>query len=611
MLSALYRHSTRWLLAGVVAGLLGALSVAELDADAGSTWSRLDTPSFTFFSDAPPEVTRRYAGELETFRRFVAQTLGDGAVASPLATEVYLFASRESFSGFSLGELNVGWFAGTRQANVIALDTSSAAGTEVAYHEYVHFVVENSTPAVPLWLNEGLAEFYSTFRTRSEELEVGRPLDRHVNFLRRNRLISFDDLFAIERDSPEYTEQRRRGAYYAQSWAFVHYLLVGQKEFHVEVDDFLGRLRDGQEADSAFREAFGTSTVGLRRDLEHYISQASFEYLVIPNASPGDDRIGSPASITDAEAAARLGLLRLAGRVGSEDAAERSFNTALGLDAGNTAALRGMGELDLRRGDYQQAVAWFAEALRYEPTDVANLDLHGLALLQVVQSNAPALGNLEPAQRDLVDQARGSFAQAISRAPMFAPALAGYGTTFFWDDDPSEGMEVSARAVRLLPRNAVILSTHLALVAQAGEMERARRVYEWLHRPAVRPTPENLVAAERALFNAEFQHLIRTHQAPEQYPDLLAGLESLLGRAPDAQLQAQLSDQLERLTEVIERNYWADTFNRALVLLQEGEWSAAVALLERIAADGNDSNISDQASLLLHEASALTDHPRR
>jgi tetratricopeptide (TPR) repeat protein len=589
---------------GALATLLWlALSAGTLSA-AEPAWTRLDTPSFTFFSNASAEVTRRFAGDLETFRRFVAASLGDGAVASPLPTHVYLFDSHTSFRDFSLGERNVGWFAGTRQANVIALDTSSAAGAEVAYHEYVHFVVENSTPAVPLWLNEGLAEFYSTFRSRAEELEIGRPLERHVEFLRRNRLISFDDLFAVDRRSSDYTEERRRGAFYAQSWAFVHYLLVGQKEFHVEVDDFLSRLRDGQTARDAFEDAFGTTTVGLRRDLEHYLSQASFEYLVMAAEPDLDESPGQPVVLADAEARARLGLLRLAGKVGTEADSERDFNAALGGEPANPTALRGMGELDLGRGDYLQAAAWFAEALRHEPGDVANLDLHGLALLQVVQADAAPPGGLDPARRDILERARTSFAQAISRAPTYAPALAGYGTTFFWDDDPGEGIEVSARAVRLLPRNAVILASHLALVAQAGELERARRVYDWLHRPAVRPTPAHLAAAERALFNAEFRHLTLTYRRPEQYPDLLVGLESLHGRAPDGQLQAQLDDQIERLRETIERNYWADAFNGALNLLQVGEWSVALELLARIAIESNDPDITRQAERILGDAAA-------
>ena len=72
--------------AGVLALALAAPGVAAGEL---AGWSRLDTPSFTFYSNAGDETTLRYARQLETFRSFVARTLGDGAVASPLPTQVY------------------------------------------------------------------------------------------------------------------------------------------------------------------------------------------------------------------------------------------------------------------------------------------------------------------------------------------------------------------------------------------------------------------------------------------------------------------------------------------------------------------------------------------
>ncbi|MDH3403788.1 MAG: hypothetical protein OEP45_09260 [Acidobacteriota bacterium] len=587
--------------AGVLALALAAPGVAAGEL---AGWSRLDTPSFTFYSNAGDETTLRYARQLETFRSFVARTLGHGAVASPLPTQVYLFGSSDGFADFSLGERNVGWFATTRQANVIAVDASSPGGTEVAYHEYVHFVVENSTPAVPLWLNEGLAEFYSTLRRGPEGLEIGHPLARHVDFLGRNRLIALGDLFATNRDSRDYTEERRRGVFYAQSWAFVHYLLVGQHDLHVEVAAFLGRLRDGESADEAYRAAFGTTTVGLKRDLEHYVDRGAFAILVLPGEDLAAAPTGVPVPLAEAEAAARLGLVHLAGGVGGEAAAAASFAAALALEPDNATALRGFAELDLRRGDFLQAAAWLAEALVSRPDDVLQLDLHGLALLQAVQAGLTRTGAPDEAQRALLAAARASFARATALAPDFAPALSGFGATHFWDEDPSPGVAASARAVRLQPRNAVILSTHLALVAQAGLVAEARQAYDWLLRPAVRPTAETLADAENALFNAELQHLRRAHRTPESYPQLLAGLEELVARAPDPTLYAELVEQTERLREVVERNRWADAFNRAVDLLGAGERGAGLALLERVAAESDDAQLARRAGDLLAAAAA-------
>ena len=49
-------------------------------------------------------------------------------------------------------------------------------------------------------------------------------------WLRDERLIPLQDLFAVDRDSPIYNETSRRGAFYAESWGLLHYLMQGNEE---------------------------------------------------------------------------------------------------------------------------------------------------------------------------------------------------------------------------------------------------------------------------------------------------------------------------------------------------------------------------------------------
>ena len=68
----------------------------------------------------------------------------------------------------------------------------------------------NSSP-VPLWLNEGLAELYSTFESEDGKVAIGKPIERHVYWLRDQPLIPLRELFAVDVDSPTYNEGRRQG----------------------------------------------------------------------------------------------------------------------------------------------------------------------------------------------------------------------------------------------------------------------------------------------------------------------------------------------------------------------------------------------------------------
>jgi hypothetical protein len=111
--------------------------------------------------------------------------------------------------------------------NYIAIDGSSdTVPFKIIYHEYLHYVLENSVPGIPLWLNEGIAEFYSTFAIRGGNAVLGLPIVEHLWWLESRGMLSLDHLFSVTTSSPEYNESERQGTFCAQSWALAHYLLV-------------------------------------------------------------------------------------------------------------------------------------------------------------------------------------------------------------------------------------------------------------------------------------------------------------------------------------------------------------------------------------------------
>ena len=80
-----------------------------------------------------------------------------------------------------------------------------------------------------MWLNEGLAEFYSTFQMVGDrEALLGRPVPGHLEQLNLRTLLPLEDSANVRHDSPMYNEGDRRSLFYAQAWALTHMLLVGQ-----------------------------------------------------------------------------------------------------------------------------------------------------------------------------------------------------------------------------------------------------------------------------------------------------------------------------------------------------------------------------------------------
>lgn len=54
----------------------------------------------------------------------------------------------------------------------------------IVFHEYSHLITSNVAGSVPVWLNEGLAEFYSTFQLvgdREAMIDRLRPAARRTD----------------------------------------------------------------------------------------------------------------------------------------------------------------------------------------------------------------------------------------------------------------------------------------------------------------------------------------------------------------------------------------------------------------------------------------------
>ena len=68
-----------------------------------------------------------------------------------------------------------GIFVRGPEKNYVALrmDITGPHSYHVIYHEYFHMITSLNFGNLPLWLNEGLAEFFATAVVHDEEVDVG------------------------------------------------------------------------------------------------------------------------------------------------------------------------------------------------------------------------------------------------------------------------------------------------------------------------------------------------------------------------------------------------------------------------------------------------------
>ncbi len=218
-----------------------------------------------------------------------------------------------------------GYFHHDGEVNYIALDLAAfEESSQVVFHEYTHLLLRNATPSIPVWLNEGLAEYYSTYALAASgrRADIGRPVPRHVALL-RERVIPIAQLIAVDQSSELYNEGERRSIFYAESWALTHYLMIEMPDGPQSINTYVAAVAGGQHHDEAFTDAFGMSPDAFDKVLRRYVMQPvfrsvaySFAERVQVAASANEQVVSAP------ESEAWLGdLQRRVGRV--DEAAPR------------------------------------------------------------------------------------------------------------------------------------------------------------------------------------------------------------------------------------------------------------------------------------------------
>lgn len=189
-------------------------------------------------SDFPLAAHHRLLEELTARRLDLSRRLALPVSDEPI--HVYLFESGDRFGAFM--RLHHPEFP-RRRAFFVETDTRLVVyahwGDRVAEdlrHEVTHAYLHSVVPQLPLWLDEGLAEYFEVPRGRSgmnathlERLRAQLEQGQWQPDLRR--LEQFQSVFDMTQDD------------YAESWAWVHFLLHSRPEHRELLQGYLGELR--------------------------------------------------------------------------------------------------------------------------------------------------------------------------------------------------------------------------------------------------------------------------------------------------------------------------------------------------------------------------------
>jgi hypothetical protein len=204
------------------------------------SWVQVRSDVFVVKSSAGIERAKRVLRELEEFREIIGTTLVFRNVALPeLPIEVLLIGDQAQYAELSPVYNGkpvrvAGFFERGQDRDFIVLQGNSTGNfTHVVYHELTHSFISRSLDVRLAWLSEGLAEYFSTADIQADNIYLGGLSNERLDVLKGGRMMRLAELLAVDDQSPYYNESDKANLFYAQAWAFVHFLMHGphQKEF--------------------------------------------------------------------------------------------------------------------------------------------------------------------------------------------------------------------------------------------------------------------------------------------------------------------------------------------------------------------------------------------
>ncbi len=338
-------------------------------------WNLVRDGTLTVIGDQSPSTLADIATEITQFRAVVGGLIRNAD--RPLSVPTVLFVIGRRSDMLTLAPLykgqpaNIGGYTSSAEdANYIVMSLESRdESTRIIYHEYTHLLLRNAVRGLPLWLNEGLAEYYSSYRMieRGRAAIVGHASVEHLRLL-RERHVSVAELLAVDRSSPMYNEGLRQSIFYAESWAITHYLMLVRPNGRAAIDRYLTEIAAGRPSIEAFTTAFGASPADFDKELLVYVRRLTFPAMQFDFAEkltverPSDGRPLTPAEVDAWTGDAQR-------RVGRKDEGAPRVEHAAAAEPNSASVQMALGLLRLSQYEPVEAIGAFSRASALAPDD--------------------------------------------------------------------------------------------------------------------------------------------------------------------------------------------------------------------------------------------------
>jgi tetratricopeptide (TPR) repeat protein len=425
-----------------------ALLLMPVSAAAADNWIELQSPHFKVQSNAGDKEARKVADQFEQIRNMFHIAFS-GLRVDPPQPILIVAAKNENTMKLLLPEEwevkghihHAGLYQPAQDKDyvVLRLDTEGSNPFHTLYHEYTHALLRLNFSNLPLWLNEGLAEFFGNTTLGDKEIKTGTIDPGHLQLLIQSKLIPIETLLEVDHRSPYYNESNRASVFYAESWALVHFLMLDEDARQKQLlKNFLSAWeKSGSQVDAA-REAFG-DLKQFGKKIEAYSRQGSFRIGIVKGGQGAAEKTYAVRSISAGEALATRGdFFTHHNRV---EQAQPVLEEALKTEPNLPFVHEALGYYHYRRHETEEADKEMVEAVKLGATGFAPQYFHGFLLMQ-----RGGYGG------ETAKEATGILEKAVQLNPQFAPAFEALSQAYSHSPETQkQAVNAAIKAVQLDP----------------------------------------------------------------------------------------------------------------------------------------------------------------
>ncbi len=282
---------------------------------------------------------------------------------SDLPVRVIGFRSGEEYDRYRLRPLADAFYVGTETRNYIVLPSLEAKDFGMAAHEYTHAVLHSKGLRLPLWINEGLAEYFATVQIGAEQSRLGGRLPGRMQTLEHMRWMGLRDL--LDRPAELTGSEDRSGAeiFYAESWALTE-MLLESAEYRSQFPKLTRLLNQSASKDLASSQilvkVYGRSLDEMSADLRRWVEEERSQTAMLPGIK--GEFSGETSTLSGSQGQVVMADLLTA--TGATDRARKIIETLL-RDLPNDPEVLGVaGNVAFRGGDGRGARRYWRTALQ-------------------------------------------------------------------------------------------------------------------------------------------------------------------------------------------------------------------------------------------------------